>query len=171
MKEKILSWLESSGYPLELHVNKIFRERNYIQNESRLYLDGDASREIDAVAIRYADVSNEYTSELKVIVECKKSINPFVILIEDSRLDTRANHLYKSQNFLDGNNSFNEFKSIFALHNLDDDMSGKIGQFTNLVMAGYSIVQAFSNTDSNIYKGIVGLAKAKNYFKEKHMEH
>jgi hypothetical protein len=174
MKDKIKVWLEKSGYPLELYVNKIFKSRRYTTDSSCLYedIDTDITREIDAVATRETKGSVDYSVCMEVIVECKKSTKPFLILINDSIPRERYNHFF-SDKFVSDKTfqpGFTEGKAFLYLCQYAEQLKQKIGGFAECSNAGYSIVQAFVESDTNVYKGLIGLMKAKEHFDKKHIE-
>jgi hypothetical protein len=171
MINKIKDWLEKNGYPLELFVSRIFQIRKYYSNPSCLYVDVDSGihREIDSVATREVNGPN-YTVAMDVIVECKKSKYPYVILIDNNKPAKRFEHLFGIKPIGDdlSNVGFSEAKAFFYLHQFTGPLKSKIGAFAECVNSGYSIVQALCNSDTNIYKGIIGLLKAKEYFDKEH---
>ena len=174
MIDKIKVWLEKSGYPLELYVNKILKSRRYTTDSSCLYedIDTDIAREIDAVATRDSKGSVDYSVCMEVIVECKKSTKPFLILINDSAPKERYNHFFGDKLVSDKalHSGFTEGKAFLYLCQYTEQLKQKIGGFAECTNAGYSVVQAFVESDTNVYKGLIGLMKAKEHFDKKHIE-
>jgi len=169
MKEKILKWLESTGYPLELFVHKTTIKKGYICEKSQMYTDIETgiAREIDLVAYKNSPHATKCNYELELLVECKKSEKPLVVL-------SNGSEKYERWNIMLGNEVVEEsyLDTSFAYSHLSDlnpkERSAEIGEFSDLVYSGYSIVPAFGKSDVNIYKGIMGLSKAAEFFREDH---
>ena len=85
VKRKIMGWLQKSGYPLELFTYQILTKRGFRSVKSPIFEDLDSSqpREIDLHA-NISSASENYSFSLELIVECKKSDKPLVILCTET---------------------------------------------------------------------------------------
>ena len=164
MIKNIEDWLEKSGYPLELYANKILREKGFQCSKSDLFVDPDtkSSREIDTIAVYWDSDVEGFTVELKLILECKKSEKPLVAL---NTSDYKKSLFYKTFSRLFGT-SFQEI-SLECLNYLrgrdEKKVCDEIGVCGQVKEVNYSIVQAFKNSDIQIYQGLMSLVKAKHY--------
>jgi hypothetical protein len=84
-REKVLQWLNETGFPLEMAAASAFRQAGFEVQQSATYVDpqSEKGREIDVLAsdpdlIGYIDLS--------VVVECKSSTNPWVVLTSNDAL-------------------------------------------------------------------------------------
>jgi len=172
MKEKIKSWLEKTGYPLELHVHHAVLASGYVCEKSQLYSDistGNA-REIDLVAYLNTDhKGKDFFYEVQLVVECKKSEKPLVILSSDGETKERYEHYFGTE--VIGDFKLGNGATYFNLHKLPESVrKEKIGRFSEAVRAGYSIISSFAQSDENIYKGVMGLATASEYYRKQYIE-
>jgi hypothetical protein len=74
LEDKIRSWLDEQGYPLEMRVARAFRQAGFRVFQSDYYRDPqtDNPREIDVVA--YADAHiDDLLLRIQFIIECKSS--------------------------------------------------------------------------------------------------
>lgn len=170
MKEKLKLWLEKTGYPLELYAYKCVVSRGYICEKSQIYKDIETgiAREIDLVASLNVDHGDkEFFYEVQLLIECKKSENPLVVLASENFPRERYKHFLGSEivsDLLQDNGA-----TYFNLSNLtENEQTQSLGRFAEKTFAGYSIVQGFGKSDENIYKGIMGLAKAGEYYRREY---
>ncbi|CCN48862.1 conserved hypothetical protein [Vibrio nigripulchritudo MADA3029] len=173
MEDKIKSWLDKTGYPLELYVQKELMKHGYLCDKSPLYVDfqESVSREIDVVAIKPTENIIPCSFETNLFIECKKSDKPLVVLTADTDKSARFSTLFGHEIVKTNYPSF----GVTALANLLDSDTSTIheivGGFSSQTFVGYSIVTSFSKSDENIYKGIMGLAKASDYFRGKYLDY
>jgi hypothetical protein len=84
--ESVAEWLNQGGYPLELHVARTLKQQKFFCTKSPFFTDIESNkpREIDLIAS--FTVSNKFEEhlELKLVIECRKSSNPFVVLCDNS---------------------------------------------------------------------------------------
>jgi len=162
MDKKITEWLSKTGYPLELYAQKIALSKGYHSEKSTIYADVESGspREIDLVVCKHDSSERKYSYDVQWIFECKKSDKPLIVLSESETKTSRFNLFLGHEQISNGHP--NEGIFVYeALRKLDSTSSTScIGEFSEYVYSGYSIVQAFSNTDERIYKGVMGLAKA-----------
>lgn len=170
MEAKIKEWLEKTGYPLELYVHEKLVKRKYICEKSSLYSDIESGtkREIDLAAYLHGPSYDTHSYSLQLLIECKKSEKPLIVLSEHAKKNRYE--------ILFGGEPLSEtFMCLpfayFNLTELDEEKAkDKIGGFSDEVPIGYSIVPGFSKSDENIYKGLMGLAKADEYYRSKYIE-
>lgn len=95
LSSKVRSWLDVSGFPLEMKAAAAFREAGFEVRQSTTFADPvtDKGREIDVLA---NDPDIMGFVDLAVVVECKSSPNPWVVLTASdvmegyNRVRTRA---------------------------------------------------------------------------------
>lgn len=172
MHEDIKSWLSKTGYPLELAVQKLASAKGYLCEKSTIYTDIESgvAREVDLTAYSHGMQTDEYSYDIQYLFECKKSEKPLLVLCETNSKRERYEHYFGHEVVTDGGSYANSL-AYFHLHDLTHDARiEKIGKFAEEVYSGYSIVPAFSKSDENIYKGIMGLAKANDHYRKEYYE-
>lgn len=164
MKQQISDWLIKTGYPLELFIYEQLAKRKYLCEKSSLYPDikSGVSREIDVTAYLHGPDYDTHSYSLQLLIECKKSEKPLLVLAEK---ETKARF---DQLLGKGNESLHGLALSLAyahFHNLTPEaQKTNLGPWAEQVPIGYSIVPAFQNSDENIYKGVMGLASANEYY-------
>ena len=85
LNAKVLKWLESTGFPLEMAAAEAFRRAGFEVRQSSTYADPETEkgREIDVLA---SDPDWLGAVEISFVVECKSSSKPWVILTSDDAL-------------------------------------------------------------------------------------
>ena len=147
---KVYEWLQKQGYPLEMEVASALSEKGLWVRRASHYTDpeSDKSREIDVISTE-TDVLG--MAELHFVVECKASEKPWILF---SSKDTLAN-----------------YNRLFALGILSDQarhaLSKHIDGARNLFAwfnkkrrVGYSMTQAFTNSDDPVHSAVFGAVKA-----------
>lgn len=173
MKESIKEWLQKTGYPLELYVQQQLVKNGYTCNKSPIYVDleNEASRELDIVAYNYpSDGDASCTFQPMLYIECKKSEKPLVVLTASTDKTDRYRTLFNHE--ICGGN-MPPFGIVTLAHLLDlsqNERDLSLGKFSEKCLTGYSIVPSFSKSDENIYKGVMGLCKANDYFRKQYLD-
>lgn len=83
MEKKIIEWFNKTGYPFELWAEALFSKYGFSVESGHLYEDqeSDETRELDLVAtIGWTSKKQRMDFGLNLLVECKKSDKPFIIL-------------------------------------------------------------------------------------------
>lgn len=166
MEDKIKTWLNAEGYPLELFVYNKLVERQYICEKSPIYndIETDTKREIDIVATLASRNNTDYAYELTLLIECKKSNDP-LLLLSTLKFEERYKQLLGWES-----DSYEGIARTLAFHDMSDqpvkELSENIGCFSEIVPYCYSLIPAFKNSDSIIYKGIIGLSKAYDFYQK-----
>ncbi|HEY0458585.1 MAG TPA: hypothetical protein VGC97_05485 [Pyrinomonadaceae bacterium] len=173
--DSVKDWLEKSGYPLELFVAKTLKKLDYFCSKSPLFIDLETkvSREIDIVASKF--FNNDYGQYLtsKLIIECKKSSYPFVVLCNESVKKTLIENAFFGNIIVDRDGSFITWVFLIQLdkHHKINFKSLFPTKTLNLESRqGYSLVQAHTNSDSYIYTELYKLAKAYEYEVQKDLD-
>jgi hypothetical protein len=150
MIEKIRTWLNEQGFPLEMRTASAFREAGFEVTLSNLYTDQDTQkpREIDVLAFvpDYVGVTR-----IGFFVECKSSKKPWLLLCDPE--------------VLTGNNRFHAFAHVNenAIQAMVEEPA-----FSTLLkhqwlrkneLTGYSLRAAFSERDI-AYDATTSVAKA-----------
>ncbi|MBO9488762.1 hypothetical protein J7384_00115 [Endozoicomonas sp. G2_1] len=171
LTNKISNWFDKSGYPLEMYAYKALAKEGFICEKSPYYTDEQTkiAREIDIVAIKdLPDTSENYHSALQLLIECKKSEKPIVILSSEAQKVTRYNSIIGGFPINKAKNGL-FLASLFACNELsENELAYKIGSFVELINEGYSLVQALNNSDHRWYKNLLGLANAYEYYDKQH---
>lgn len=170
---KITNWLGKSGYPLELFVYNRLIKRGYICGKSEYYRDveSDVAREIDVRAYHHGQDFENYSFTRQLLIECKKSNKPLLVLCAKKDLKSIAYH-----ELLGGKRGEDRgpFVSSIAYVELDklsqEEQFQAVGEFARTVSAGYGLVPALGGSDSNVYSGLMGLAKASAYFRRSYFD-
>lgn len=86
VEQKITNWLETQGYPLEMHVAKAFQSVQARVIQSEYYVDGLSAetREIDVVA-SWQDEFDDILVRVQLVIECKSSKDKPWILFESEK--------------------------------------------------------------------------------------
>ncbi len=82
LTDKVLDWLGSTGFPLEMEAAFAFREAGFLVRQSVVYTDpqSDKGREIDVLA---NDADFIGVIDISFVVECKSSPQPWVIFTSE----------------------------------------------------------------------------------------
>jgi hypothetical protein len=164
----IKEWLDKGGYPLELHITKLLRELNYLCFKSPFYkdLEFEKQREIDLVASISFDNELEQWFTSKLVIECKKSSKPFVVLCDKSDEEKVGKNILFNNQIFDRDGTFVIFAQSFPKET-DFYPKRSMSVLSRKSRRGYSLVQAHQDSDSSIYAEIYKLAKACEYEIEK----
>src|SRR5687768_5081574 len=93
---QVIEWLKASGYPLEMHVGRVFRRMEVPVWQSPLYEDPKTGepREIDVVATGAVHLEH-WVVRLQFVVECKSSKEaPWVVFGGDPGIDRLTPNLF-----------------------------------------------------------------------------
>ena len=170
MEEEIKSWLNKTGYPLELYVHKVALSRGYFCEKSPMYSDVESgnTRELDVIAYKPGPEHPDYSYSLRLLFECKKSEKPLLVLCDGKEKRERFEHLFDHRQVSDAG-ALTVMQALDHLGKQNHDVrANNIGRFSESIFSGYSVVQAFSTSDENIYKGIMGIAKADDSFRSQY---
>jgi hypothetical protein len=166
--DSVKDWLEKGGYPLELFVARIFAKLELRYNKSVYFndLEINKGREIDVVAWRRFTNESEQCFSLNFIVECKKSVKPFVVLCNNAYEDKVSEQFYHQDlnnkvSWQDDRNamfalSWGKLKPYEAKVFTEDNYQ----VLSKKIRCGYSIVQAHQQNDSEVYAETYKLVKA-----------
>jgi hypothetical protein len=148
--QKILSWIQKTGFPLEMEAAESFKNANFEVVQSFVYPDPQQNngREIDVIAY---DPDWIGITDISFVLECKSSSKPWVIFTSKDTLPTRNKILTFAITSKDA-------KDIMSNHFMNDGPLKNIinSQTTN----GYSFHQAFGNKNDKAYAAVINLAKA-----------
>lgn len=152
MKEKLIEWFNKTGYPFELWTESILSKYDFNSVNSSLYKDeeNEIFREIDLVADRsWQTEDGKIVFTVKLIIECKKSEKPFVLLCNKKQeiCEIQPSEYYGiddpiSRIFLNNNS-----KSI---------------ELPKKSSSGFKLIQGFVNGDETCHKAINTLVKSLN---------
>jgi hypothetical protein len=151
LRDKVQTWLESQGYPLEMRAASIFRAAGFQVVQSESYVDQESGklREVDFVCSHDDEVGFVST---KIVVECKSGDKPWIV--------------FSSPHVLENYNRY------FAYAILSSDMKSallkceydlirrKLSWVEKPRRTGYSVVQAFKQNEDEAYGVSQALVKA-----------
>lgn len=85
LTEKIIEWLRTTGFPLEMEAASAFRAAGFDVRQSSTFPDpqSDKGREIDVLA---QDPDIFGVIEISFVIECKSSSKPWVVFTSDDAL-------------------------------------------------------------------------------------
>lgn len=85
LTEKVLDWLNTTGFPLEMEAASAFRAEGFDVRQSIVFPDpqSDKGREIDVLA---QDPNLIGIIEISFVIECKSSSNPWVVFTSEDAL-------------------------------------------------------------------------------------
>jgi hypothetical protein len=165
----VKDWLDKEGgYPLELFVARIFAKLGLRYNKSVYFndLELNKGREIDVVAWQRFVNELEQCFSLNIVVECKKSSNPFVVLC-DHVSEKRISEQFYLQDLANKQSWQSDRNANFALSSVwkvpHDDTVFREDDFRVLnekIRCGYSMVKAHKGNDSEVYAETYKLVKA-----------
>ncbi len=81
-KVKVQEWLQTQGYPLEMHVASAFKKAGFYDRLSEYYTDFETgqAREVDLVASRISNVDYPFITQVVYPIQCKLSSDkPWVV--------------------------------------------------------------------------------------------
>ena len=150
LQKKVLEWLHSTGFPLEMAVANAFRREKFEVRQSIPYLDPetDKGREIDVLAI---DPDYIGAIEINFVIECKSSAKPWIVLTSD-----------------DAYGRYNRFSAFAAMttsarNALADKGADLLGCWPFIDRGdegGYGFRQALSDGGDAAYTAAMGVMKA-----------
>lgn len=161
INEKLIEWVNKTGYPLEIFTESILNQYDYKIINSEIYHDkeNNISRELDLFATKSWNI-NDYKINLDIhlLVECKKSTKPFLLLKNNSIKEKNLSlgEIYGSDDLL---------SMIFLTGSPKEiDMPEKFE-------SGFKLIQAFNTSDETIHKAVNTLLKSFNHFISKEKEY
>lgn len=173
LQDKIIKEIEKTGFPLELRVSHLLRERDYFVAQSLYYLDEEEekSREIDIRALKNytferkcnpENPKNSYFVRNYFFIECKKSDSkPWVFLSSPKgEYDGELSLLPCSVD------------NTIVLSFQDYDMLETIHPFSTNNMRGRSYFEPFKNneTGETIFRALNSAVKSTLYYMNKNKE-
>lgn len=154
LEQKITSWLETQGYPLEMHVAKAFQGAGARVIQSEYYVDGTSAepREVDVVA-SWQDEIDDILVRVILVIECKTSKDkPWVLFVsEKARLAPSARVSQRAASRL-GRAALLKISRKKAVQGLS------LFQLPN--HPGYSLTQAFTSGHDVCYAAATAAANA-----------
>jgi hypothetical protein len=159
LEDKILDWLESQGYPLEMRVASSLTKADFWVRQSQYYFDPETnvSREIDVIATK-TDILGFL--EIDFMIECKTSSKPWLLFTSEETLNN-YNRL-----FAFGVLS-NATKKVLADHMFDsrtqelfEERLFSLPWFKKEGRVAYGMTQAFTSGSDVAYKASINTLKA-----------
>jgi hypothetical protein len=168
LPDKVASWLEEQGYPLEMRTARALRERRVPVKVSHYYTDIDTGqqRETDVYAwvtreFRHSDeLGNavDATDEVCVVIECKSArAKPWVLFSDDKPIDAdvASLHARRSLHIAIPNNHWLQHMTGFS------QPYCSVSLLDGFEPVGYSMVRALGHgNDDAAYGAMMSVAKA-----------
>lgn len=154
LNDKLMSWLDEQGYPLEMATASLFRKHGFRAFQSDYYTDPESNtqREIDVLAYRQKQVEDTLF-RISFSVECKNAKDkPWVLFSsEDLELAPPARVVQRAGSKL----------GIHFLRLLShQETIQKASLFSLPRRPGYGVTQAFSSGQDVPFTACVGAAKS-----------
>ncbi len=149
LPSKVSEWLHKTGLPLEVAAASAFKVRNFEVTHSAVYADpqSDKGREIDVVAYLRDGTG---LLQFYVVIECKASPNPWVVLVSSSPSGNTYSSLGLSTQ-----------KTRKALSAEDLSTRHKLGSALQIIhVNGYGLRQAFCKDNDPAYAACISVMKA-----------
>lgn len=152
MEKKLIEWFNKTGYPFELWTESILSKYDFNSVNSSLYKDqeNDIFREIDLVSTRsWGSEDGQTVFTIKLIIECKKSDKPFVLLCnkEQKKCEIQLGEYYGIDDPISRMLFNNNSKSI---------------ELPKKSSYGFKLTQGFVKGDETSHKAINTLIKSLN---------
>lgn len=151
MTDKILTWLQKTGYPLELYGESILSELRFNIVNSHMYVDFEKqiNRELDLLA-NFSNNKNDVYLDINLLIECKKSEKPLILLATNT---VKKDHI----SFAEYLSMSNPHGSVLFGNSPKIKMPGNCG-------FGFKMIQAFTDGDELINKASNTLIKSYHDF-------
>jgi hypothetical protein len=147
LEEKVASWIEAQGYPLEMQVAEYVRASRGWWDHGRTYVDPETgkTREVDVMAI--FDAGQGTRSSVQLVVECKHTRDkPWVVFTTD-------NHVLSPFGYLSGLPHTQAADSV--LDRLDaKQTAARRTTFAQPEREGFRLVKAFSPAQDTAYQAV-----------------
>ena len=150
MREKVLSWINKTGFPLEMEAAKAFRNAGFEVRQSATHLDPEEQkgREIDVLA---QDPDWMGVVDIYFVVECKSSDKPWIVLVAD---DVLSNFSRVHSFAVTSEDAKSEMFSIWRNNEDFNDLLNKPAR------CGYSFRQALGGKNDRAYSAAISALKA-----------
>jgi len=148
MENRIVAWLESQGYPLEMHVARLFEQAGFDVTQSTYYIDPetDTAREIDVLA-RAGICIEETFAFLRYSIECKRAADkPWILFTRENRIiDFEYADWYCA----------NQTGWDYLIHAaIDEKIDALALNYHRRERIGYGLTAAFTSGDDACYKAV-----------------
>src|SRR3990172_11885099 len=153
MEKKILEWIQTQGYPLEMKVANLLQRSGFLVIQSDYYKETETgvSREIDIIAYLQKEIE-KYLIRIELIIECKMSQDkPFVFFTSNTRLSGTAQVAQRAATTIG-------IKLLKSLAKRTDVQRNLLFQLP--VRTGYGITQAFTSRNDKAYEAAMSVSKA-----------
>jgi hypothetical protein len=170
--EGIDDWLNKGGYPLELYVAKTLKDLGFFCSKSLFFSDAESqnAREIDIVASKSADNELKQTLYIKLVIECKKSSNAFVVLCDSSEEKSILEGVLFGNLYTHNRDDMFVAAPFIMAEEKDYSKIFPVPLLNAPCRSGYTLLQAYLKSDSHIYSEVYKLAKAYYFEIQKEVE-
>jgi hypothetical protein len=154
VEEKLKTWLQTQGYPLEMFAAQLLRKHRFAVTQSEFYADPESGdqREVDMVGYIQESIPDRKIIRCRLVVECKVSKDkPWVMFTCDTRLAAPAKVVQRAT-------SRPGHELLYALAKQPDIQQLPI--FDVPPRAGYGVTQGFTSGNDSAYSACIAVAKA-----------
>lgn len=153
LKNKVQTWIEEQGYPLEMRVANTLIESGFEVRQSLFYIDpeSDEAREIDVVG-RSTEITD--VVDISFVIECKSTSKPWVLFTSENTF-VNYNQFFAYCLYSEaGRKRF--CRRSTSIQKLGDFLTW----FDKKGRNGYAVTEAFTSNVDNTYKAIMSTLKA-----------
>lgn len=166
LSQKVTTWLQEQGYPLEMETAQAARQVGFDVSQSDYYVDPETedSREIDLV-VSTSTYKSEFSLSYNLFIECKSGKSkPWLIFADPNEISSQEPIYNPIRNTHIGNKYADRMLSQCAIDGTINNMYPRID--TEPVI-GYGMTRAFTTGEDIPYKAMVGACKAALYHTDK----
>lgn len=153
-KEKIVTWLNVQGYPLEMRIASSLQKNGFRVVQSEYFSDPETgdSRELDVVAFKQKEI-NGVLFRMSLLIECKRSTDkPWILFTSDKTgLANPARVAQRAANSLGRN---------YLLEVCQQEEVQRLSIFSLPERPAYGVTQAFTTGKDVCYSAVTSVSKA-----------
>lgn len=158
LESKLQSWLEKSGYPLEMRVARAFSNYGYSVESSTYYEDPVTNKhreiDVDASKFTYADEARKNWFQVSFVIECKNSKDKPWVLFQSE---------HEEPKFSDDATAYRHANNSGHVALLALSVAG-LAKTNPLLMrrehSGYGLVRAFGDQSDVAYSAVMSACNA-----------
>lgn len=154
LKNKIITWLNEQGYPLEMRIASALQQKGFRVVQSEYFSDPESgdSRELDVVAFKQKEIEG-VLFRLSLLIECKRSTDkPWLLFTSDKR--RLANPARIAQR------AANSLGRHYLLEVCKKDEVQELSIFSLPERPAYGVTQALTTGKDVCYSAVTSVSKA-----------
>jgi len=154
LKNKIITWLNEQGYPLEMRIASALQQKGFRVVQSEYFSDPESgdSRELDVVAFKQKEIESVLL-RISLLIECKRSTDkPWLLFTSDKkRLANPARIAQRAANSLGRH---------YLLEVCKQDEVQDLSIFSLPERPAYGVTQALTTGKDVCYSAVTSVSKA-----------